>query len=194
MSDVVKVEMKRRLKNIRAIAAMRWLNLLLMIFGVTGFASGQNPLTLYHLKNIPQSLTINPAMVPDAKVFVGFPVFSSIYSGVNFELTGADLIQEHNGKYITLTNADFDYDKLYKKCWPDVKEIVCNWFVNDLQTGILSIEQRLGVLSLIPKPNKDLRYLTSWRLSSLLNTEYKILTKALGNILQLVVDELVNFD
>ena len=115
MSDVVKVEMKRRLRNIRAIAAMRWLNLLLMIFGVTGFASGQNPLTLYHLNNIPQSLTINPAMVPDAKVFVGFPVFSSIYSGVNFELTGADLIQEHNGKYITLTNADFDYEKLYRK-------------------------------------------------------------------------------
>jgi hypothetical protein len=107
--------MKRKLKNNRSTMMTRLLNLLLIFLGITGIAAGQNPMTLYHLKNIPQSLTINPAMVPDAKVFVGFPVFSSIYSGVNFELTGADLIQEHNGKYITLTNADFDYEKLYKK-------------------------------------------------------------------------------
>ncbi|NPA37378.1 MAG: hypothetical protein GXO47_11070 [Chlorobi bacterium] len=87
----------------------------LLLFMVVNFSTAQNPLTLYHLENIPQSLTINPAMVPDSKFFIGFPVFNSVYTGVNFELTSSDFIQEHNGKYITLTNADFDYGKLYDK-------------------------------------------------------------------------------
>jgi hypothetical protein len=45
------------------------------------------------------------------------------------------------------------------------------------QSGLLSIEQRRAVLNLIPKPNKDIRYLKNWRPISLLNTDYKILAK-----------------
>ena len=107
--------MERRREYLQTKTAKILISMLLVLFAAAGISTAQNPLTLYHLKNIPQSLTINPAMVPEAKVFVGFPVFNSIYTGVNFELTGADLIQEHNGKYITLTNAGFDYDKLYRK-------------------------------------------------------------------------------
>ena len=82
----------------------------------------------------------------------------------------------------------------YKFFWSDIKEIVFDSFIYAFQTGKLSIEQRRGILSLIPKAQKDLRYLKSWRPLSLLNTDYKILTKTLANRLQTVLDDLVNTD
>ena len=62
------------------------------------------------------------------------------------------------------------------------------------QNGLLTSDQRRGILNLIPKPNKDLRYLKNWRPVSILNTDYKILTKALANRLQFVLPKLINSD
>ena len=42
--------------------------------------------------------------------------------------------------------------------------------------GELSIEQKRSILNIIPKKDKDIRYLKNWRPISLLNTDYKILT------------------
>ena len=44
--------------------------------------------------------------------------------------------------------------------------------------GSLSICQRRGTIALIPKPNKDTTLLDNLRTISLLNNDYKILTKA----------------
>ena len=58
----------------------------------------------------------------------------------------------------------------------------------------MSDSQRRGLLSLIPKAGKDLRYLKSWRPVSLLAVDYKILAKALATKLQQVISTLVNAD
>lgn len=47
------------------------------------------------------------------------------------------------------------------------------------QTGQLSISQRLGIILLIPKKDKNLDFLKNWRPVTLLNTDYKIATKAI---------------
>ena len=47
---------------------------------------------------------------------------------------------------------------------------------------------------MIPKKDKDIRYLKNWRPVSLLNTDYKILTKALAQKLQKVIGTIVNED
>ena len=47
---------------------------------------------------------------------------------------------------------------------------------------------------MIPKEGKDLRLLASWRPVSILNTDYKILTKTLANRLQLVLPKLISPD
>jgi hypothetical protein len=58
----------------------------------------------------------------------------------------------------------------------------------------LSIDQRRGIINLIPKKNKDPRFLKNWRPISLLNTDYKIITKVLASRLKDVLPTVINPD
>ena len=60
--------------------------------------------------------------------------------------------------------------------------------------GTLSHSQRLGVISCIPKKDKDHRYIRSWRLVTLLSTDYKILAKSLASRLRKVIANLASPD
>ena len=82
----------------------------------------------------------------------------------------------------------------YKFFWIDIKELVFDSFKYSFKNELLSDDQRRGILNLIPKPNKDARYLKNWRPVSLLNTDYKILTKALAMPLQAVLPKLIKND
>ena len=52
----------------------------------------------------------------------------------------------------------------------------------------------MGIINLIPKKEKDLRFLKNWRPVSLLNTDYKILAKTLANRLHKVISKIVTSD
>ena len=54
-----------------------------------------------------------------------------------------------------------------------------------------SITQRQGIITLIPKPAKDPHILANWRPISLLNADYKILTKALATRLKKILPEII---
>lgn len=84
--------------------------------------------------------------------------------------------------------------EFYKFFWTDIKTLLYESYRYSLVNGTLSIDQRRGILSIIPKKGKDLRFLKNWRPLSLLNTDYKILTKVLANRLQLVIDDIVSKD
>ena len=60
------------------------------------------------------------------------------------------------------------------------------------QTGNLSISQRLGIISLIPKKDKNLEFLKNWRPITLLNTDYKIATKAIAMRLEKVLPKIIH--
>ena len=64
--------------------------------------------------------------------------------------------------------------------WPDLRKPLLESYLYSFQNGELAESQRRGLLSLIPKPDKDLHYLKSWRPLSLLATDYKILAEALA--------------
>ena len=82
----------------------------------------------------------------------------------------------------------------YKFFWVDIREMLFECFQYCYKKGILSLEQRRAILSLIPKSNKDLRMLKNCRPLSLLNTDYKILAKTLASRLQNVIGKLINDD
>ena len=63
-----------------------------------------------------------------------------------------------------------------------------------MNNSSLSIEQRRGILNIIPKKDKDLRHLANWRPLTLLNTDYKILTKLLALRLQKVLPSIISPD
>ena len=84
--------------------------------------------------------------------------------------------------------------EFYKFFWGKIKELVYECFQFSLENEILSIDQRRSILTLLPKDGKDVRYLKNWRPLSILNTDYKVLTKLLANRLQSVIKNIVNED
>ena len=78
--------------------------------------------------------------------------------------------------------------------WKDIGNIVLESYQYAFDKNTLSIEQRRGILNIIPKKEKDIRLLKNWRPISLLNTDYKILTKVLSNRLQKVIHKLISTD
>ena len=59
--------------------------------------------------------------------------------------------------------------------WPDIGYLVFDSFNKAYEHGELSPTQKQGIINLIPKKDKDLTHLKSWRPLSILNTDYKIL-------------------
>ena len=60
--------------------------------------------------------------------------------------------------------------------------------------GEMSISQKRGVISMLPKKNKDTLLLKNWRPITLLNIDYKIATKCIAKRLEKVLTELINRD
>ncbi|KAL9989282.1 hypothetical protein ACROYT_G003815 [Oculina patagonica] len=77
---------------------------------------------------------------------------------------------------------------------PELKSLIVESFNYAFLNGSLSISQRRGIISLIPKKNKDKTILENLRPISLLNVDYKILTKVLANRLEKVLPKIINPD
>ena len=60
------------------------------------------------------------------------------------------------------------------------------------QVGRLPIFQRFGIISLIPKKDKKLELLKSWRPITLLNSDYRIATKAIAMRLENVLPKFIH--
>jgi len=58
----------------------------------------------------------------------------------------------------------------------------------------MSIVQRLGVLNLLPKGEKNKNYLANWRPITLLNTIYKIISGTIANRIKKFLPKLVSYD
>ncbi len=61
-------------------------------------------------------------------------------------------------------------------------------------TGELSVEQKRGIITLLPPKNKTCHLLKNWKSISLLNTDYKILAKLIANRLKTVLPLLIYND
>lgn len=84
--------------------------------------------------------------------------------------------------------------ELYKKFWRELSMPLFECLHEVFSRGFLSDEQKRGVITLLPKKNKDRRHMSNWRPITLLNVDYKILTKALAKRLTGVLPILIDQD
>ena len=83
----------------------------------------------------------------------------------------------------------------YKFFWPKLKNVLLYSFLNAWENNKLSISQRRGIITLLHKGNNlDRNNLGNWRPITLLNTDYKILSKLISLRLQPVLDNIINMN
>jgi hypothetical protein len=85
-------------------------------------------------------------------------------------------------------------NEFYKEFWPLIKNHLLKSLNEGLNRGKLNISQRRGIITLIPKPQKDLELLKNWRPITLLNQDYKYLTKILANRLEQTLQHIISTD
>ena len=67
-------------------------------------------------------------------------------------------------------------------------------FNSGFQNGQLSVSQKRGIISLIPKDENNSITLSNWRPVTLLNVDYKILAKVIAKRMQSVLPKLIHSD
>ena len=82
----------------------------------------------------------------------------------------------------------------YKLFWRNLKHFVVRSLNYAYESGNLSVTQKLGVIILLPKPEKDKRNLANWRPISLLNQIYKILSGALAERIKPTLEHIIHTD
>ena len=83
--------------------------------------------------------------------------------------------------------------EFYKKFWPILKNDFLELTEEIKRTGKMSKSQRLAILTLLYKDGEKEK-LKNWRPISLLNTDYKIITKVLANRLKKKLDKIIHPD
>ena len=84
--------------------------------------------------------------------------------------------------------------EFYKTFWPEISEKLVQALNEANEKGELSHSQRQAVISLLHKKNKDESLLKNWRPVSLLNVDYKILTKALSRRVEKIIPKIIHTD
>ena len=82
----------------------------------------------------------------------------------------------------------------YNEFWNILAPFIHANIQSAFDNGHFSIDQHRGVLKLIPKKGKDVRLVKNLRPITLLNVDYKILTKCLANRLHDIIPKLVHTD
>lgn len=84
--------------------------------------------------------------------------------------------------------------EFYKMFWSKLGQIYTDAIMFIKQSGSMWLSARRGIITLIPKKNKDTNLLTNWRPLTMLTCDYKILAKAIALRMQSVLDYLINPD
>lgn len=82
--------------------------------------------------------------------------------------------------------------EFYKVFWIHLKVLYCNVTRFVLNRGLLHRSARLGLITLLPKKDRNLLYLDNWRPLTLLNVDFKIISRAFSIRLKKNVDKLIS--
>ena len=71
--------------------------------------------------------------------------------------------------------------EFYRTFWPVIGNVVIDSFNTSFEKGELSNTQKQGVITLIKKEDKDPLFIHKYRPITLLNVDYKLVSKMLAN-------------
>ena len=84
--------------------------------------------------------------------------------------------------------------EFFKFFWKDLGDFVVRSINDSFVKGELASTQKEGVITCIPKGQKDKQYLKNWRPISLLNVVYKIASACIANRIKTVLQKLIHED
>ena len=84
--------------------------------------------------------------------------------------------------------------EFYRRFWKLLAPHLMVMYQFSYENGILPETVRQGLISLLPKKNKDTRYVKNMCPLTLLNNNYKILAKALDNRMRVVLPSIIASD
>lgn len=85
-------------------------------------------------------------------------------------------------------------NELYFKFWDEIKDPLYMACLFAFKAQTMHSSARRGIISLLPKKDKDSLYLKNWRPITLLNVDYKILAKAVANRFKRCLDDIIASD
>ena len=84
--------------------------------------------------------------------------------------------------------------EFYLAFWPEIGNKLVKCLNYCLDKNSLSLSQRRGVITLLEKKGKDPHKIKNWRPVTLLNTDYKILTKSLSRRIEKYIPDVIHPD
>lgn len=84
--------------------------------------------------------------------------------------------------------------EFFKVFWNDLGKYVLNSINSSYREGILPLTLRQGIITCIPKADKDRRVLKNWRPISLLNITYKLATTCIANRIKIFLNLIIHKD
>lgn len=82
----------------------------------------------------------------------------------------------------------------YKKFWSIVQELFYEMVKCVHSEQKMTAEQKRGIITVIPKKGGDKRFITNWRPITLLNVDYKVISKVIAARIAACINKLVNED
>ena len=84
--------------------------------------------------------------------------------------------------------------EFFKVFWKQLGAFILRSLNYGYITGELSITQKQGIITCIPKDNELKTFLKNWRPLTLLDTVYKLASRSIANRIKTVLDLIINID
>ena len=82
--------------------------------------------------------------------------------------------------------------QFYETFWTEMKGIFVDFVSEAKEKGIFITSQRQAIIKLIERKDRGKRFIQNWRPISLLNVDFKIISKALSEKLKKVLPDLIS--